>query len=135
MEKDGQRFNKAVREKKLSEKDILHLQMLLAQRRQEILRQVENMESRWQENAEPQIEPEETAQEIELSDPYAPLEAIDRFEVEEIDQALEKIQAGTYGWCEICGQPIALTRLKFIPWTRYCREDAEILEGNRALSS
>jgi DnaK suppressor protein len=135
MEKDGQRFKKAVTEKKLSEKDILYLQMLLAQRRQEILRQVENMESRWQENTERQIEREETAQEIELSVPYAPLEAIERFEVEEIDQALGKIQAGTYGWCEICGQPIALTRLKFIPWTRYCREDAEILESNRALSS
>jgi DnaK suppressor protein len=135
MERDGEELKKVVTGNRLSEKDILHLQMLLAQRRQEILNQVSNMESRWQENTEPQIEREETAQEIELSDSYAPLEAIERFEVEEINQALGKIQAGTYGWCEICGQPIALTRLKFIPWTRYCREDAEILERNRALSS
>lgn len=135
MEKEGVEVKEAVTEKGFSEKDLLLLQTLLAQRRQELFRQVGDLETRWREDSEPQIEKEEMAQEVELSDPYAPLETIERFEVEEIDQALAKIQAGTYGYCEVCGQPIALTRLKFIPWTRYCREDAETLEKRRAFSS
>jgi DnaK suppressor protein len=41
-------------------------------------------------------------------------------EVEEIDHALAKIQAGTYGVCERCGQSIPKPRLKAIPHARLC---------------
>jgi DnaK suppressor protein len=37
----------------------------------------------------------------------------------EIDAALERIRRGTYGVCEISGQPIEAERLAAIPWTRY----------------
>ncbi|HET6203416.1 MAG TPA: TraR/DksA family transcriptional regulator [Planctomycetota bacterium] len=38
----------------------------------------------------------------------------------EIDEALARTRAGTYGDCEACGKPIAKTRLRAIPWTRHC---------------
>lgn len=38
--------------------------------------------------------------------------------VQEIDHALEKIDLGTYGVCEISGQPIPKDRLRAIPWAR-----------------
>ena len=38
--------------------------------------------------------------------------------VSEIDHALAKIDDGTYGICEISGQPIPKERLKAIPWAR-----------------
>jgi RNA polymerase-binding transcription factor DksA len=41
-----------------------------------------------------------------------------RSQVEEIDHALAKIKAGTYGVCEVSGQPIPKERLKAIPWAR-----------------
>ncbi len=41
-------------------------------------------------------------------------------EVEEIDHALAKLQAGTYGTCERCGQAIPKARLKAIPHARLC---------------
>ena len=41
-------------------------------------------------------------------------------EVEEIDHALAKLQAGTYGICEHCGQNIPKPRLKAIPQARLC---------------
>jgi RNA polymerase-binding transcription factor DksA len=41
-----------------------------------------------------------------------------RNQVEEIDHALTKIKAGTYGVCEVSGQPIPKERLKAIPWAR-----------------
>jgi RNA polymerase-binding transcription factor DksA len=38
--------------------------------------------------------------------------------VAEIDHALAKLEAGTYGICEVSGQPIPRERLKAIPWAR-----------------
>jgi RNA polymerase-binding transcription factor DksA len=40
--------------------------------------------------------------------------------VEEIDKALEKLDLGTYGICERCGQAIPKERLKAIPWAALC---------------
>jgi DnaK suppressor protein len=40
--------------------------------------------------------------------------------VEEIDRALEKIDAGTYGVCEKCGDNIPKERLKALPYAALC---------------
>ena len=40
--------------------------------------------------------------------------------VDEIDRALEKLEDGTYGVCERCGQSIPKERLKAIPWAALC---------------
>ena len=40
--------------------------------------------------------------------------------VEEIDAALARIEDGTYGACERCGQPIPKPRLKALPYARLC---------------
>jgi RNA polymerase-binding transcription factor DksA len=37
----------------------------------------------------------------------------------EIEEALRRIDAGTFGICEMSGEPIELERLKAIPYTRY----------------
>ena len=37
-----------------------------------------------------------------------------------IEEALERIQKGTYGVCRDCGESIAEPRLNAIPWTRVC---------------
>jgi RNA polymerase-binding transcription factor DksA len=38
--------------------------------------------------------------------------------VEEIDRALAKMAEGTYGICEVSGEPIPKERLEAIPWAR-----------------
>jgi RNA polymerase-binding protein DksA len=38
----------------------------------------------------------------------------------DIETALTKIDEGTYGICENCGQPIAEERLTAMPWARFC---------------
>ena len=43
-----------------------------------------------------------------------------RRELEDIDAALERIQAGRYGACLACGGPMGLQRLRAIPEARYC---------------
>jgi RNA polymerase-binding transcription factor len=42
----------------------------------------------------------------------------------EIDAALQRIDDGTYGICEVCGKPIGEERLEAMPWTRLCIDDA-----------
>jgi DnaK suppressor protein len=41
----------------------------------------------------------------------------------EIEAALKRIGAGTYGTCEVCGKPIGEDRLRAIPWAKLCIED------------
>jgi RNA polymerase-binding protein DksA len=41
----------------------------------------------------------------------------------EIDAALQRIEDGTYGICEVCGKPIGADRLNAIPWARLCIDD------------
>jgi len=38
--------------------------------------------------------------------------------IEEIDHALAKFELGTYGICEVSGEPIPQERLEAIPWAR-----------------
>jgi DnaK suppressor protein len=38
----------------------------------------------------------------------------------ECQAALERIERGTFGFCERCRQPIARERLKTIPYARHC---------------
>jgi len=38
----------------------------------------------------------------------------------EIEAALDRIAAGSYGWCEECSRPIARARLAAQPQARYC---------------
>jgi DnaK suppressor protein len=40
--------------------------------------------------------------------------------VAEIDQALERIDTGTYGRCVTCGAPIPAERLQAVPWAALC---------------
>jgi DnaK suppressor protein len=37
-----------------------------------------------------------------------------------IDEALKKIQDGSYGVCENCNKPISLKRLKAVPYAKLC---------------
>jgi DnaK suppressor protein len=40
--------------------------------------------------------------------------------LEEVERAINKLEEGTYGTCEGCGQEINPARLEAMPATRYC---------------
>jgi len=44
----------------------------------------------------------------------------ERSQLRQVDEALERLQAGTYGECRSCGGPIAPERLEAIPWVPTC---------------
>jgi len=41
----------------------------------------------------------------------------------QVEDALQRIQDGTYGKCRDCGRPIEPARLEAVPWAAYCLED------------
>lgn len=42
----------------------------------------------------------------------------------DVARALEKLDEGSYGTCDVCGRPIAKGRLEAHPWAVLCVEDA-----------
>jgi RNA polymerase-binding transcription factor len=49
-----------------------------------------------------------------------------------IDEALRRLEAGTYGKCAECGREIPEARLKALPFAVLCREDQEREETREA---
>lgn len=45
-------------------------------------------------------------------------------EIRQIDAALKRIRAGTYGICQTCGAEIAPLRLELLPATPFCKNCA-----------
>lgn len=55
----------------------------------------------------------------------------------EVRGALERIDAGSYGRCEVDGEPIPESRLDAVPWARLCvrhQSELEAREGVRTPS-
>jgi DnaK suppressor protein len=47
----------------------------------------------------------------------------------DVERALGKLDEGTYGTCDHCGEPIAEDRLEAIPWAVRCMACASIPDG------
>ena len=55
-----------------------------------------------------------------------------RAHLEDVNAAIVRMDAGTYGQCEKCNQPINIDRLKALPWARRCldcQRQAEMRRG------
>jgi DnaK suppressor protein len=55
------------------------------------------------------------------------LEEDARDQLRQVEKALERIESGEYGRCEICGKEIPVDRLEAVPWTTLCIDDARRL--------
>lgn len=52
----------------------------------------------------------------------------ERVLLQQIDQALARVDEGNYGLCTNCGNPIPEKRLEAVPWTPYCVDCMELSE-------
>ncbi len=52
----------------------------------------------------------------------------ERILLQQIDQALVRIEDGNYGLCTNCGNPVPEKRLDAVPWTPYCVDCMELSE-------
>jgi DnaK suppressor protein len=55
-----------------------------------------------------------------------------REEILKIDEALDRIREGGFGFCTVCGKPIAIERLEIRPHTRHCIDCKKQLEKEQA---
>jgi RNA polymerase-binding protein DksA len=61
--------------------------------------------------------------------------SVKRRRLDELDLALERIAAGTFGTCESCGKPIPVKRLERMPGASLCvacKELEEKAQGSRS---
>ncbi len=65
-------------------------------------------------------EQDENINEVERYESLLPVEHTLELRLKDIEDALEKIKKGKYGFCERCGQPISLKRLEVYPEARLC---------------
>jgi len=59
------------------------------------------------------------------------LEGREKHELDEIEDALVRLEAGTFGLCERCARPIPLARLRALPATRFCLDCQRKAETTR----
>ncbi len=92
----------------------------LERKREEVLawrnQAADSREQLGQREAEPavQAQAEQKAQKLHSQDEHT------RQELWEIDAALTRMDLGTFGLCTGCGKLIDKSRIKAVPWTRYC---------------
>jgi len=104
-------------------------QRLLIQR-QQIVKRIFDLEDDLQAlgDAEREIERTDRVQAEASEEVLDRLDEQSRREVEEIDIALSRIQAGTYGHCDVCGKAINQARLNALPIARRCISCQELAE-------
>ena len=75
---------------------------------------------------------QELEEEAQAEQGAADLESLgqaERLELQRIDAALARLEAGTYGTCAECGAPIAAKRIKVLPWALRCTDCAAAQEA------
>lgn len=71
---------------------------------------------------------EEQAQELENDEVLQALDSTSRQELKQIQHALSRMDAGTYGECTECGNQIKESRLRALPYTTLCIDCANEAE-------
>src|SRR4051794_14670406 len=56
------------------------------------------------------------------------MSANDRHLLNLVDEALVRIEAGAYGDCIHCGEPVQEKRLEAVPWARHCLRCQDLQE-------
>lgn len=107
----------------MAQPDLTSVRTLLDSERTDLLHQIEELSA---DGAAPDFDEnfadsaQVTAEQVENRTLAASLQD----QLTDVESALERIDAGTYGTCEVCEQPVAPARLEAMPSTRFCIEHA-----------
>jgi DnaK suppressor protein len=114
---------------KVTKKESERYRRALVEKKDEISREMLKNKDAGQENAE------EITQDIadKASSSYTKeflfsLSDGERVLLQQIDQALARIEEGNFGLCTHCGSLIPEKRLEAVPWTPYCVDCMELAE-------
>jgi RNA polymerase-binding transcription factor len=110
------------------------LRVMLLEKKREIWNEVRNELFRdtgeeLQSQFELALDPAERGLVNLLEDTGLKVTDIRRQELTAMDEALGRLEQGTYGRCEECGREIPEDRLRVMPFARYCLIDQQKHEG------
>lgn len=112
--------------------DLNDVKAILSQRREELVERRERIARHTRHRDEP-LPPDFAEQAVELENGET-LVALDRevnSEIRQIEQALQRIENGSYGDCTGCGEPISVPRLQALPFAGLCIDCANVASPGR----
>ena len=106
---------------KLDKKTIERFRKILLKEREKIIGDVKQMDESSKEMGQDGIQDiGDEAATIYNKQILLTLNENERMRLRELDEALDRIENGTYGVCEECGEPIGLKRLEVRTVAKYC---------------
>ncbi|SMO63549.1 TraR/DksA family transcriptional regulator [Gracilimonas mengyeensis] len=120
-----------------SEEELDHFKELLNEEKEEAQNKIETFQERVEELEEKLNDTTSSAahhqgniasSEEEREKYYTMIER-EKEKIEDIKVALDKIEAGNYGICNVTGKPIAKERLEVVPHAKYSKEAKESQTG------
>ncbi len=118
----------------MNQRQVKVFQRLLVSRRQELLDEAERTVGGMTDSKENFPDPTDRASLESNRNAMLRIRDRERKLITKIDDALKRIDDGSYGLCESCGGPIAVERLKARPVTTLCidcKSDQEAQERRR----
>lgn len=101
----------------------------LLERRESLFRQVTEAEvSSRNRDAEITQDPADMAANAYAKELLISMSGNDRRLLGMIDEALVRVEAGEYGLCVHCGEPVQEKRLEAVPWARHCLRCQDLQE-------
>ncbi len=109
--------------------NIDHFKQLLRAKERELRSEITRFEEEARIGGEPEVrDPADNATADEATSASLQEDALASQTLVQVEDALQRIEDGTYGKCIVCGRQIEAARLEAIPWTPYCLEDQEKLD-------
>jgi DnaK suppressor protein len=102
-----------------------HFKRLLLAKQQEVLAGKNGIALSSRQDGEPQGDAADQATVETEAKVQARLRQTESHLLRAIDEALSRMEQGSFGVCQVCGNPIPQVRLEAVPWTRVCRECKE----------
>ncbi|MBA3438452.1 MAG: TraR/DksA family transcriptional regulator [Pyrinomonadaceae bacterium] len=101
----------------------------LLSRRESLFKQVTDAEmSSRERDSEATQDPADMAANAYAKELMISMSANDRRLLQLIDEALGRVEAGEYGECVNCGEPVLEKRLDAVPWARHCLRCQDLQE-------
>lgn len=110
-----------MKQEEIHDQELRKLRAILLEKREEIIGEVRQIHASSQEMGQDGIQDvADEATNLYTQHVLMSLSENQREVLREVDQALDRIEEGTYGTCESCGDPIGLKRLQIRPFAKYC---------------
>ena len=106
--------------------DLEHFKQRLLQKEKELLADIQRLQTEAREPRENEVRDEmDEVTSSEARDTAFQESSLEFETLQQVRDALQRIEDGVFGKCIDCGREIQQARLEAVPWTPYCLEDQQ----------